>query len=315
MKYNMVYLSMEGRKLMTYGVIDIGSNTIRLCIYDVSEGKITLLLNNKNTAGLIGYADEGNLSKRGIDKACEVLSEYKKTVSLIKVKELFVFATASLRNICNRKEAVDTIERETGIKIDVLSEYEEALLDFEGAAHARRLNSGIMVDIGGGSTETLKFRRGKPEDIVSFKFGSLSMYKAYVSGLFPREEEVEAMRLEIEMNLEKTDFLRGKTFNRMIGIGGTIRTLNKFNAKRMGLGKDSNIVTKENMNSMLEYLSGNKKGILNKVLKIAPERIHTLIPGIVICDTICGYCECSEIEVSGFGVREGYLYKKVVMDR
>lgn len=55
---------------MTYGVIDVGSNTIRLCIYDVEDGRIIPLFSTKNTAGLIDYVNDGELSKKGIRKAC-----------------------------------------------------------------------------------------------------------------------------------------------------------------------------------------------------------------------------------------------------
>ena len=53
---------------MTYGVIDVGSNTIRLCIYDVEDGRIIPLFSTKNTAGLIDYVNDGELSKKGIRK-------------------------------------------------------------------------------------------------------------------------------------------------------------------------------------------------------------------------------------------------------
>ena len=94
---------------MTYGVIDVGANTIRLCIYEVEDGRIKSLFNNKTTAGLIGYVDGGELTRKGIKKACDVLSAYKEMASHAKIKELFVFATASLRNISNTDEAIETI--------------------------------------------------------------------------------------------------------------------------------------------------------------------------------------------------------------
>ena len=130
---------------MTYGVIDVGSNTIRLCIYEVEDGRIKSLFNNKTTAGLIGYVDGGELTRKGIKKACDVLSAYKEMASHAKIKELFVFATASLRNISNTDEAIETIYEETGLKVDVLTGYEEATLDFKGAAHTMHLGEGIMV--------------------------------------------------------------------------------------------------------------------------------------------------------------------------
>lgn len=97
-----------------YGVIDVGSNTIRLCIYNVTGDRITAMLNNKITAGLIGYVEDGVLSDRGIRRACDVLNTHRMMAERVGVKELFVFATASLRNIDNREEAVAEAQRQRG---------------------------------------------------------------------------------------------------------------------------------------------------------------------------------------------------------
>ena len=192
---------------MTYGVIDVGSNTIRLVIYEVKENRIESLFSNKNTAGLIGYVNDGELSRKGIRKACDVLNSLQKVAAHAQVEKLYVFATASLRNIANTKEAVEEIEKETGLDIDVISGHDEAELDFEGAAHAQKLKDGIMVDIGGGSTEVVAFADGKITDAVSLEFGSLSMYKTYVSRLFPKTSEERAIRKKVENEIKKVKLI------------------------------------------------------------------------------------------------------------
>ena len=67
---------------MIQGIIDIGSNTIRLSIYRCEGKRIHLLLNKKTTAGLAGYAENGSLSEKGIQTACAVLSEYRDLLEL-----------------------------------------------------------------------------------------------------------------------------------------------------------------------------------------------------------------------------------------
>lgn len=297
---------------MTYGVIDVGSNTVRLCIYDVEGEKITSLFNNKTTAGLIGYVHDGELSKVGIKKACNVLSTYKEMAARTQVEALYVFATASLRNISNTEEAVKEIKETTGLDVDILSGYEEAVLDFEGAASSMKLDDGVMVDIGGGSTEILVFKNGKIKDAESLDFGSLSMYKTYVSKLFPKGSEKKAIRKRAEAELKEVRFLHKGEHKKMIGIGGTIRAVKKFNNERFGMGRENDRIPVGNMQLLLEEFKDEEKQILNKILRVAPDRVHTLIPGMIILDTVCRYCGCDEIVMSSFGVREGYLYKKVV---
>lgn len=299
---------------MTYGVIDVGSNTIRLCIYEVEDGRIKSLFNNKTTAGLIGYVDGGELSRKGIKKACDVLASYKEMASHAKIKELFVFATASLRNISNTDEAIETIYEETGLKVDVLTGYEEATLDFKGAAHTMHLGEGIMVDIGGGSTEILVYDHGNIQDATSLRLGSLSLYKNYVSKLFPKKSEEAAIREKVLSELKKVKFLRERQFHTLVGIGGTIRAVKNMNNDMFGLPRQNDRVPAKKLPLLLDEFHDEEKSTLKKVLDVAPDRIHTLIPGMLILDTICRNFCCNEILVSGYGVREGYLYKKVVLE-
>ena len=97
---------------MLYGVIDIGSNTIRLMIYRVDNGAIRPVLNNKFAAGLAGYiTPKGKMSKDGIRKAVEVLTELRTVTEQITLDGVFPFGTAALRNITNTQEVLDAIRR------------------------------------------------------------------------------------------------------------------------------------------------------------------------------------------------------------
>ena len=120
-----------------YCVIDIGSNTIRLVIYRVEDGRIKPILNNKYAAGLAGYVDKnGSLRPAGIEKAVTVLREFRQTLDMLPECEVFPFATASLRNIDNTDEVLQAIEASCGFQVRVLSGKEEALYDYHGAVRA-----------------------------------------------------------------------------------------------------------------------------------------------------------------------------------
>ena len=101
----------------------------------------------------------------------------------------------------------------------------------------------------------------------------------------------------------------------MVGIGGTIRAVKKFNNDRFGLPQENDRILMDQMHLLLEDLQEEEKLTLNKILRVAPDRVHTMVPGMIILDTLCDYFGCEEIRMSNFGVREGYLYKKVVMGK
>lgn len=99
-----------------------------------------------------------------------------------------------MRNISNTDDALQTIQAETGLSVDVLTGYQEATFDFIGAAHSINLDEGVLLDIGGGSTEILVYERGEIQNAVSLPFGSLSMFTNYVSSLFPTKKEKKKLK-------------------------------------------------------------------------------------------------------------------------
>ena len=102
-------------------------------------------------------------------------------------ERLYVFATASLRNIRNTGEAVEAIRRRAGVKVEVLSGEEEARMGYQGALLACGPDpAGAMFDIGGGSSEVLVARDGAVQKALSLPVGSLNLFNQYVSKLWPK---------------------------------------------------------------------------------------------------------------------------------
>lgn len=138
---------------MIHGIIDIGSNTVRMAIYDITDGKIDFLMKKKHLVGLAAYLDNNVMTKMGIDKVCDVLFEFRAFLDIFQIDHVDAFTTAALRNCKNSKEAVEEIIRRTGIHVEVISGDMEAAYDFAGAVHNIEEQDGVLVDIGGASTE------------------------------------------------------------------------------------------------------------------------------------------------------------------
>lgn len=144
---------------MRHAIVDIGSNTIRLIIFDINENKNNFkkVLNKKYTAGLITYVHDGELSGKGIKKLIKTLSSIKNIVIELNVDTFSPFATASLRNLENTEEVLEEVKKDLDIDIDVLEQVEEAFLGNVGIRSEIKVDSGISVDIGGASTEVVYF--------------------------------------------------------------------------------------------------------------------------------------------------------------
>ncbi len=296
---------------MICGIVDLGSNTIRLSIYHWEGQDFRLLLNKKTMAGLAGYVQGGVLSDSGILVACRTLSSYRALLDNFQVSKMHVFATASLRNISNTGEAVETIRDVTGIPVEVLSGDEEAALSFKGAVLPGGVSTGLLADIGGGSFELVSYEDMSITSACSLPVGSLSLYTRFVNGLFPTPEERKAMRAYVE---EQLDHARtaGVRRSRLCGVGGTIRALNKLSVDVFHKPPESRSMTAEELRELYKLLKKDGRDTLRQILHAASDRVHTLVPGLVILNTIIKAYGVEQVTASSSGVREGYLMDRVM---
>lgn len=298
--------------MRTIAVVDLGSNTIRLSVYRVDEGlNFERLFSQKEMAGLVNYISAGVLSPEGIERACTALTDFQELLTLLHVREVHVFATASLRNIRNTDEAVETIRRRTGLFVDVLPGPVEAELGYYGALRTLDLRSGALFDIGGGSTELVQVRRGRILQGQSLPLGSLTLFNAYVSGVWPKEKELKAIREAARRALQGAN-LPKKRVKRVIGVGGTARAVLKIANASLDRPEEERRLTPEQLHELTGILTRRDQRARKLILNACPDRLHTLLPGIVLMDTVCRRL-CSEmLYISPFGVREGYLCRRLL---
>lgn len=296
---------------MIYGIADVGSNTVRLSIYKCEGGEIRLLMNRKVMAGLAGYVRHGALTPEGIEVACQTLQGYRSLMDNLELPDLRVFATASLRNISNTEEAVGAVMAATGLRVDVLTGREEAELSFRGAIQNAGLYTGLLADLGGGSTELVSYRNRAIQSACSLSVGSLSLFSKYVSKLHPTKEERRAIRRAVEEQLEQYVPQHGPA-RHICGVGGTVRAACKVANVMFNRPAGDRSLDRDELKEMLQRLKKPGKEELRLLLKTVPDRIHTIIPGLLALDTIAKAYGAQTITASACGVREGYLLARVL---
>ncbi|NLI52855.1 MAG: phosphatase [Clostridiales bacterium] len=297
---------------MIYALVDVGANSIRLSIYEAEQGSAKLLINKKDTAGLSSYVKDGALSRDGIKKACRVLTGFRAILENFGIADVHVFATASLRNISNTQEAVDQIEAETGFFVDVLSGAEEARLDFIGISHTSNIRDGILIDIGGGSTELAEFSGGEVLTASSMPVGSLNLFLRHVRGILPNDKMCREIRAEVENELDQLVFAGKKRYSYLYGIGGTIRATAKLANQMFELPDDNQEISYRNLNEILRTYKTAKDDVQRSILQTSPERVHTLVPGMILLRAVAKRFQGDIILANNSGVREGYLFAKVL---
>lgn len=299
---------------MNYGVIDVGSNTVRLCVYDVSADgkKFKTIVNRKSMAGLAAYVLDGVLSQEGIEVAAECVKKCLKRAAYLKPVRVDVFATAVLRNIDNSAQAIAAIEDMADCSIALLSEEDEAHLGFVGASSKDELVNGVLVDIGGGSSEVTLVADSKDVMRASLPLGSLSSYRRHVSDIMPTEAEFAAIQGEVHALLEADAHgMAEHRVRRLFGVGGSIRALAEVNAHLQG-GVSDKDMTHEDVRRLVEDMFERRRAFLDAVLHIAPERVHTIACGLAILTELFDDFDAMGLHVCSNGVREGYLVERIL---
>ena len=303
-----------------HAVIDIGSNTVRMNVYDVeSKGAqkgFTRLLSEKEMLGIINFIEDGLMSEEGIDKLVSILSSFNSCAESVLSDHITCFATASLRGIVNKDDVMRIIRDSLGIDVDLISGEDEALYDFYGIKEYFDLSGkkGLMIDIGGGSTEFLSFLDKLPRKSISEPIASLMLHKKFVSKILPQKDEIAAMTKLADKKLAKISWLDGD-FDEMFFVGGTARAVAKIH--RLHFGNDFHgtingyIMKPEDLFIILDYFRTNKKEFIKEIIKEAPDRIHTVVPGLILYTRIMKLVKGKQIRISSFGVREGYFINNI----
>jgi len=156
-------------------IIDIGSNTVRLVIYDGPERAPVTLHNEKVTAQLgAGVAREGMLAKKAMAQALAALARYARLLDLHGISRVETVATAAARDAANGPEFLTAV-RATGLAPRLISGEEEALTSAMGVVGAFPGARGVVADLGGGSLELVHVDNGQCEHGVSLPLGSLRL--------------------------------------------------------------------------------------------------------------------------------------------
>ena len=291
---------------MRYAIVDIGSNTMRLNVYEVAADRIVQLFSKKTVAGLSSYIEDGKLSQKGMNKAAKVLRSYKQIADLLQTERFLPFATASLRNIDNRDEALAYILDKSGADIELVEGDEEAMYGYRGLSITQDAETGILFDIGGGSTEIIYFLKGEVQRAESVPLGSLNSFTTLTKDLVPTEKESRKIQKQVSGMLDALDIPDNKVYPTLFGIGGTVRACGNVCQEYFELDSNKEI-TAGHLRRLIRDLRAEDRVAIRTLLQVVPERIHTLTPGMLIIDVLMRRFSAERVIVNKYGVREGFI--------
>ena len=199
---------------MHCAIVDIGSNTVRMCVYCVEQSCSFVQIHKESrTLELLSHVENGVMNARGTQLLVDTLQAFSACLSKLNIPTLHAhaFATAGFRKLQDASALCARIYAETGWQIEVLSGEEEAACSFAGLLlRYPTAQKGTMIDMGGGSTEFLKFDQGEQTQAISKPFGCVSLRKQFVAGQIPTQEEASSIRVFVTDTLQKLEYATGE---------------------------------------------------------------------------------------------------------
>lgn len=298
-----------------YGIVDIGSNTMRLVIYRHEKiGRLKEIENIKAVARLRNYVDENqHLTGEGISILVNTLRHFEEIVTHYQVSNVKVVATATIRNAKNKHEIIDEIHKNSSLNIRILSEYEEAFYGFLAVINSTSITEGITIDIGGGSTEITYFKDRKLIHYHSFPFGALSLKKQFITADTPSEFELMQLTAYLNKEMNSLDWIKDKKLP-VIGIGGSARNVAQIDQARKvyplgGLHQyEMNVDDLTNIKEMVTSLPYEQ---MKRLEGLSEDRADIMIPAIEVFRVLCDTSNATSFILSRKGLRDGVFFEEL----
>ncbi|WP_188114702.1 Ppx/GppA phosphatase family protein [Paenibacillus sp. B2(2019)] len=299
--------------LRRIGIIDIGSNSIRLVIYDTTpEGGYKIIKECKYSARLSEkITKEGRLEQKDMETIIPVLRQFKEICNAFDVDTIRAGATAAIRNAANSSEIIAFLSEASTIPIEVISGHQEAYFGFLGVINAFNVEDGYVIDIGGGSTEITLFRGRRYQHSISFPFGAVNTNLMFGQGGNWNGEQIQKLETYVLGRLVEHDWLNATAGLPLFGLGGTVRSLGKLDQKTRAYslpnshGYTMASETIEHFMNTLPSMPYDKRKDLDGLSK---SRADIIVSGLIIFHTVYQYFGASQAVISGEGLREGMLH-------
>lgn len=297
----------SARALSRVGVVDVGSNSVRLVIFDGAARSPAYFYNEKLMCGLgAGLGETGRLNPEGRVRALSALRRFATLSKGMGATSLTVVATAAVREAEDGQEFVNDILQETGLKVWVIDGREEARLSAQGVLLGWPGANGLVCDIGGSSMELAILSDGQVGERVTSPLGPLKL--ANVGG------GKKGLSTHITTTLEQLAQTVGTGHDRLFLVGGSWRAIARLDMERRGyplLVLHEYELTRKSILDTIKWLATNDPEELRARTGTSATRMALLPVAAQVLKQVLRTLKPKKIFVSSYGIREGLLYEQM----
>ncbi|HMS95084.1 MAG TPA: Ppx/GppA family phosphatase [Tabrizicola sp.] len=297
----------SARALSRVGVVDVGSNSVRMVVFDGAARSPAYFYNEKIMCGLgKRLAETGKLNPEGKARALAALKRFALLAKGMDVDPFTVVATAATREADDGAEFQADVLRETGLKIHVIDGAEEARLSAQGVLLGWPDAKGIVCDIGGNSMELARIGNGRVGKRVSTPLGPFRLQQISAD---PKKRKAHIVAV-----LEAAAKEIKPAGDRVYLVGGSWRVIGRLDMERRNYPLTvlhEYRMSPEGLTDTLDWLAPNDLAALRGRTGTSAERMELVPLACEVLREIIRVLKPSEIDVSAYGIREGLLYEQM----
>jgi exopolyphosphatase/guanosine-5'-triphosphate,3'-diphosphate pyrophosphatase len=302
-----LFASESARKLSRVGVIDVGSNSVRMVVFDGAARSPAYFYNEKVMCALgEGLSETGILSVTGRARALSAIKRFQALALGMNLPPLTAVATAAVREASDGPDFCDEVLRETGLKIWVIDGNEEARLSAQGVLLGWPGSYGLVCDIGGSSMELAELDYGKVGRRLTSPLGPLKL----------REIKGGKKGLKTHVKSVMDDLVKqiGSKGKRLFLVGGSWRAIARIDMERRGYPLTvlhEYRMTAKAISATVKYIEKSDLEELRVRCNISSARMILVPQASVVLSRLVRSFKPADITVSSYGIREGMLYEQM----
>jgi exopolyphosphatase / guanosine-5'-triphosphate,3'-diphosphate pyrophosphatase len=297
--------------LTRLGVVDVGSNSVRLVVFDGAARSPAYFYNEKIMCALgAGLSETGRLNPEGRVRALSALRRFAALAKGMDIPPLTAVATAAVREAADGPEFCAEVERETGVVLNVIPGNEEARLSAQGVLLGWPGSYGLVCDIGGSSMELADLAEGRVGRRLTSPLGPLKL------------REVKGGQKTLTAHIAATiadlhDQMQGETGMRLFLVGGSWRAIARVDMERRSYPLTvlhEYRMTGEQVSQTRDFIAKADLGALRSRCGISDERMSLVPLAVQVLDELVRVFKPKDIAISSYGIREGMLFEQMSED-
>ncbi|MEJ6397686.1 Ppx/GppA family phosphatase [Yoonia sp. 208BN28-4] len=290
------------------GVLDVGSNSVRLVVFDGAARSPAYFYNEKIMCALgAGLSQTGHLNPEGRKRAVSAIRRFAALADGMGISPITAVATAAVREASDGKDFQQEILRETGIKLWVIDGKEEARLSAQGVLLGWPGSYGLVCDIGGSSLELADLADGRVGKRVTSALGPLKL------------REVEGGKKALKAYIKSTmldlhDKMDNETGMRLFLVGGSWRAIARVDMERRGYPLTvlhEYRMTARQITATADYIAENDLQDLRSRCGISDSRMQLVPLAVEVLKRLMRVFRPKDVAISSYGIREGMLYEQM----